>query len=266
MIANNTMRPVIGRDAMLTFLLIILTMGLIVGWGFGIFSRKDAHAQAPVVPTNTNVTRLSKLPDNGPGEIEILSDLSVFDLRFWRPVPDGRANIDPVSPVNYENHLRVIKKKDVPFLYAHYATSGLRIDFQCVTHNFGVELQDSTDVHEGQKEYVVSIDVSKEPVGKEFNVLLQATYWNGFRSDLSGDASTYTDELPPVPQSLSLLVLFPSDKPLKSVSVDTSPNDKQAWAPYSNPAEVYKDAKGLYAYWEIGAKQANHHYRMTWGW
>ena len=261
-------RPSRSKATVAAFVLIALALGGILGWGVGVFSRPAPHAAAPVVPPIASLVVQNNLPENAAGEIELRSDLSIFDLRFWRPVPVNLAYSQPVSPVNYANYLRVVKRKKVDRLFAHYATSGLRIDIQCVTHAFAAMRHDVPDLHGGQaeKEYAVAVDISKEPVGKVFLVLIEATYWNGFRSAEHGDVSTYTDTTPPVPDDLSVLVLFPETKPLGQLELDTSPSDNAAWTRYASQDEAYRDPHGLFAYWSIRRRQLAEHYRISWTW
>jgi hypothetical protein len=117
-----------------------------------------------------------------------------------------------------------------------------------------------------EKEFAVAVDVSKEPVGKVFLVLINATYWNGFSDAAQGDASTYTDDTPPEPSDLSLLVLFPSRKMGEGIRLDTTPNEKDQWKPYADQSEAHIDTVGHYLYWNIRRKAPGHHFRVSWNW
>jgi len=248
-----------------TLVILALIIGGIVGWAiFGLLPGK-ALAEVPVVPPGA-VEEREALPTSGPEELIIPSDVSVFDLRFWKPVPPDRTFNSPVSPVNYSNYLRVIKKKAVDRLYAHYATSGLKIDLQCATHSYRVMRKRQQDIHEGEKEYAIEIDISKEPMGKSFLVLVQATYWNGFRNRSREDAMTYIDKDSAVPDDLSLILLLPQKKPVQHLQLDQSSDEGENWIPYPNQDEAYRDPEGLYAYWGVRSKKAGNHYRLTWTW
>lgn len=146
---SNGMVPQRGGSAgtILAFVIVALVLGAILGWGFGVFSRKAKAVPPPVVPPPANLLERQTLPENKPGEMETRSDLSIFDLRFWKPVSSDRAFVEPVSPVNYTNYLRVVKRKNVSRLYAHYATGGLRIDLQCVTHGYDILRKQFDDLH-----------------------------------------------------------------------------------------------------------------------
>jgi hypothetical protein len=248
-----------------TLVIMALIIGGIIGWAvFGLLSGK-ASADPPVVPPGA-VEEREDLPTSGPEELVIPSDVSVFDLRFWKPVPPDRAFNSPVSPVNYSNYLRVIKRKAVDRLYAHYATSGLKIDLQCATHSYHVMRKRPKAVHETEKEYAVEIDISKEPLGKSFLVLVQATYWNGFRNASREDAMTYIDKDAAIPDDLSLILLFPQRKPVKDLHLDQTSDEGDTWISYPAQDEAYRDPGGLYAYWGVRSKKAGNHYRLRWNW
>lgn len=249
-----------------TFVGIALVVGAILGWGFGAFSRFSADVHS--VPMNDQVETLPALPNNAPGELHYMSDISVFDLRGWKPVGPDIAFSRRISPADYYNYLRVVKLRPCGHLYGHYATGGFGIDLQCVSHPYRVLQRATKDIHgeQGEKEYAVDVNIAREPVGKVFLVLIEATYWNGFRDLEKGDVSTYTDPDPPLVDDLSLLVLFPPGKPCRTLGLDESPSEKADWVPYLDAAEAFRDADGRYAYWYIRKKALGRHYRMSWTW
>lgn len=255
----------LSRDALLALAVVFMTLVAILGWGFGIFQARRAQA-APTVPHSVQFS-VKELPDNLPGELLLESDLSIFDLRFWKPVPEDKR-WQPVSPVNYTNYLRITKTKPVKYFYAHYATSGTGIDFQCPSNPFRVLKAEAKNLHvaEGERSYAVEIDISHEPVGETFLVLLQATYWNGFRDENSGDAATYTGGDPVVPKELGLLILFPNSKKCRDLRLETGPNSHPDWTEYGNQREATVSSDGTSVYWNIHNKKPDHHYKMVWHW
>ena len=246
-----------------TLFLVGAVLLFILAWGLGLL---------PTVPNSLLVNvqamdRLPKLPENAPGELWVRSDASVFDLRAWRPVAPYLAFTRPMSPANYTNYLRVVKQRPCERLYAHYATGGYGINLQCITHAFrAYEAADNVHGKEGAKNYALEVDISREPVGAVFFVLVQATYWNGFRDNSTGDAMTYIDAKGQLPEELSLCVLFPSGKPSRSLELSTSRDDGKTWPTYPLQQEAFRDDSGRFVRWTIKDRSPDTHYRIAWKW
>jgi hypothetical protein len=172
--------------------------------------------EAYVVPEQSK-TKVDSLPKPTYGEYKLIKDISIFDLRGWKPVPEDEIN-SKYSPANYINYLHIKKTKPIDKIVAHYATGGYDIDLRCITHNYKTFQQTpGSDDHPGEKYYAIEIDVSGVPLNEEFLVLIEATYWNGFNNIITESASTYTDKEIEGLEELSLIVLLPYDKPIKDV-------------------------------------------------
>src|SRR5215216_1876086 len=198
-----------------------VTVALItaIGAAFTGYIARGAGEKPPaiqVVPVPDQITKTSKLADSSSPGISILKDISIFDLRSWRQVPPDQVD-KRYSPVNYINYLHVKKTRPEKRLIAHYATGGSAIDLRCITHGAKIYLREDPEEHAGSevKEYAVEVDIEDVPVGKEFLVVIEATYWNSFQDPLNESASTYTDDDIDELNELALIILLPESKTLK---------------------------------------------------
>lgn|GEM_PF-6985315 len=194
------------------FICILIIVILVATLGIILLRRNTpspSFAYAAIVPETKE-----DLVKNKQGELELVSDISIFDLTQWRKVPEEKVFKERVSPAMYKNVLRVIKRKPITTLYAHYETSGYGIDLQCISHKHKIALKKPSDDPEHNtvysREYAVEIDISAEPLNQPFTVIVNGIYWNGFRTVEANDASTYTDKS--VPSELGLIVVFPDHK------------------------------------------------------
>ncbi len=64
---------------------------------------------ANVVPPPKNLTVVPELNEPEGDAFRLLRDISIFDLRAWKPVPPALMKTQRVSPVSYINYLHVKK-------------------------------------------------------------------------------------------------------------------------------------------------------------
>jgi hypothetical protein len=243
--------------------------GGIFGYAIKKTGSETANKQLSVsVPINNTVTIVDKLPDeNNAEDYMLLKDISIFDLRQWRFTPDSCLN-KRYSPANYTNYLHVKKTKPLDKIVIHYATSGYAIDMRCITHAYTVEQRKKPIEHAGEKvkEYAMTVDVSNVDIGKEFLIVVEATYWNGFNDVNKNDASTYTDEEINGLNELGLIVFFPDRKPFKQTTKIDRDTRTDAQHEYRGIDEFYADASRKFIYWDIRERSPNHHYKLEWTW
>jgi hypothetical protein len=256
---------------------LITTLGGIVTGYFasGAFQKRedgnkkaDTEQSKAVVPAGTPYVVDSLPPEINNDDYKLIKDISIFDLRNWKYTPDSLQN-GRNSPVNYTNYLHIKKLKPLKFITAHYATSGYCIDMRCITHPAPVfQLKEKPDkIHDksGEKEYAIQIDVSKVEVGKEFLVVVEATYWNSFNDTLEGDASTYTEKEVNGMEELGLIVFFPDKKPFKELSYFNS-TEEGIETSYISNSSTFPDVNKKFIYWSIKERQPDNHYIMKWKW
>lgn len=221
-----------------------------------------------VVPPPENLKPVPKLnEETAASDVETLRDVSMWDLRGWKPVPKGSEN-QRISPANYINYLHVRKINAVNEYRAHFSTSGSAIDMRCITHPAKILLSAGSPDHpgEGNKEYEIDVDISKVPVNREFLIVIEATYWNGFQDDKHGATATYTDEDMKQMDELAMFVLMPENKPFKNVQRWDRPTKSPQKLPYQGDERLYQDNAGRFIYWSIANREADHHYQLAWDW
>lgn len=238
------------------------------GYAVAVATARSGRAQPPdahVVPVPTNQKTVTELGEANAEGVTLLRDVSVFDLRSWRRVLPEAENTR-FSPVNYINYLHLRKTAPITTWRAHYSTSGHAIDLRCVTHSASILRRDTPVEHRGDKEYAVEVDIRDVPVGVEFLVVIEGTYWNNFQSPGEQTASTYTDRDIGSLGELGLIVLLPPEKPVRSHSLWTASNEGGSSTPYRLPSAFFADPKGQYLYWNISTRSVNRHYTIRWTW
>lgn len=243
--------------------------GILAGYVTG-YSRQesDPSKEKPVVVvpiSNTNTVKT--LPEeSNKDHYQLIKDISIFDLRGWKVTPDSLKN-RRYSPTNYTNYLHIRKTKPLKQIVIHYATSGSAIDMRCITNRFDFYQKEKPNFHDGKttKEYALVIDVSGMEIDKEYLIVVEATYWNGFNNLKEEDASTYTDEEIHGLNELGLIVFFPDNKPFSNVSrLDRDENEKED--EYRGDENFYPDKNKKFVYWSIQERLPNHHYKLKWNW
>lgn len=140
---------------------------------------------------------------------------------------------------------------------------------RCISSDYKILKRDQPDEHKNEiayTEYQVEIDVSKFPLNKEFLLVVEGTYWNGFSNLKTEDASTYTDDEIDSLQELAIIVFFPENKPFTKYELLTS-EENQNEKSYRGPTtSFYADKTNRYIYWNIAEKEKNKHYKLKWEW
>jgi|GEM_PF-6605186 len=222
---------------------------------------------APIPITVPNRAIAAELPAGDVKAFKVISDLSVFDLQYWKPVPPDEVNTR-WSPALYSNVLRIRKVAPGRWFSAHYATSGSAIDLRCISHPARAFDKPKSKVHEtdAEYEYGMLVDLGDLPVGREAEVVIQGIYWNGFSDEHGESASTYTDTDYDEAEDLELLVVAPGKKPLKSIELLASVGDSPAKISFRGKRELEVGPKGSFARWSIHNLEPSEHYTMRWGW
>jgi len=203
---------------------------------------------------------------------EILQDDRVVDLREWKPVPTEpvptEGATEPlICPVTMVRRLLLCKKKEAKEIRFEFRTSGTELCVSSISPRTGVHVtgQRQKGVVGGRPMMVrqIAIDVRDRPEGRQFPVHLVATYWNSFQKedDLWFGAIGY-----PNSSRVSLLIVFPKDKPFKDYWPMVAPT-RQA------KPEEFRGAKALFAsenrdwvYWEINNPKEDNVYSIYWKW
>jgi hypothetical protein len=236
----------------------------------GLSKGEDKGQQIHAVPPSDKVTNVDKFPkDTSAANFSLLRDISIYDLRAWKPIDQKDKKKERIQPCHYINYLHIIKTKPIDKFVAHYATSGYGIDLRCISSDFKILKREVPAKHETDQDYIeyqVEIDVSKYPLNKEFLLVVEGTYWNGFSNLKSEDASTYTDDDIDNLQELAIIVFFPMDKPFTSYNLLTSSENHVEKAYRGPTTSFYADENKRFIYWNIAEKEMNKHYKIKWEW
>ena len=111
----------------------------------------------------------------------------------------------------------------------------------------------------------VTADVSSVPLGSEFTLIVQATYWNAFSGVDGDDFSTYTHDQTDQPEAISMVVIFPSGKPFRSMTtLEQSPGQSDLHAFQS---QGLSGPGNLSYYWSTTNKNPGRwFYKFQWTW
>ncbi len=196
---------------------------------------------------------------------EVQSDSRIIDLRGWKEVPPDQVS-DYYCGVTMNRDLRLKKIAAADHFEIQAQTMGLDL---CWTSDdefpFAVESQKGNDMVGGQPMKIrkMSVDVSRVKVGNEFELDNTVTYWNSFQSEADQwfGVVGYHNAL-----AVSLLLLFPDGKPVKSYKLSVAPIGKDKPVPFTGPRIVLEGKSKDWIYWEIPKPQAGYVYRLSWTW
>jgi hypothetical protein len=227
-----------------------------------------AHEPRPIKAPqpSTTVETAPARPDYS--AFEFLGDHRVWDLRLWRPVPPERRH-EYVSAVCTSDRKLVKKVKPADEYRAEARTTGLAVFLEVVSHpkSFRVIAAREKGIvgPDEMKVRQVVLDVRDVPVGQEFEVRTEATYWNNLQDDkdrwlgIIGYDGSF---------KVSMLFIFPPDRPIGDFEllVAQMGSKKQDPEPYTGRKALIVGPNRDYLYWNILEPKANHVYLVRWKW
>lgn len=189
---------------------------------------------------------------------------SKLDLSEWQSVPPEQRNQKRERAVRTIRTVAIRNADSATTYVAGYGTSGLGLDLICRTHNARVEpiVTPSVVGALSLREWNHVIDVSKEAVGRPFEIVQEATYWNAFQgstTEWAGAVQSYDTDL------FEFTIVFPRTKPVKSFKLYAFP--------YASPTkpELYADQTAAKVIdnrlvWQVNGPIKNTVYRIMWEW
>lgn len=197
-------------------------------------------------------------------KFEMLEDRRVMDLRDWKPFLRGAQ--ERISPVTWSRKIKLKKTGEAAQVRFAFATEGAGIDAACVS---GQDYYLETSVISCDppqlllKTVQVVINVAKYQVGEEFEIELQATFWNG--SFEQEDWTAYTVYAPV--KIVSMLVLFPEQKAFKwKKIVMYKPGSTDELSPPEDQRRVINTLDNRTLYWVLKEPTPGNIYEIQWGW
>jgi hypothetical protein len=203
-------------------------------------------------------------PDNS--AFEILEDFRVWDLRGWRPVPADQPAAR-ISAVTSLTRLRVRKIEPANEFVQQWRTSGADVFVRCQSHPDSCRMYvQKAPAFVGLQQTKVrqcAVDLRDVPLQKEFDLRFAATFWNNLQTPEERwlGAIGYKHSF-----KVSMLLLFPEDRPFKSYRLTVAPTVKGQETPFEGRKVLLKDEQSTYLFWEILEPKEGYVYRAFWDW
>lgn len=208
-------------------------------------------------------TIVQKLPDPEYDGVEILKDVRIIDLRGRVPVPPEKKTSDKISSATWVRYTLIKKLKEKNFVEFEFATSGAGIDARSLTHSYEVITTKQPHFHGSArvKPVVLKIDIGNEPVGQEFLIINEMTYWNAFTGEDADWAAMHRVQN----EEVAMVVLFPEDKPVKSYEFLQYKQGVQP-EPFRGRHRSYVSENKLVLFWSPEDLKRDFVYQTRWHW
>jgi uncharacterized protein (DUF2249 family) len=226
-----------------------------------------------IPPPPTSVQQVRSIPDPTYESFRFVRDVSLLDLRAvttapWYTSLPGWQLINSnqrIKPAVLKNYMVVRKVAPANEIHLTYGTSG-RLDVRCLTHQ--AQLRRAVDMS-GEKAagetWEVIADVSTVPVGQEFEITVEATFWNGFRGEQGDDYTTYGHKQTE-PEEISVMLLFPDGKPFKNIAVTEYGPESTTGNPFQGQARYWPGPQNQTYYWSTMSQRPEWYYKLSWAW
>jgi len=228
---------------------------------------------ASVTMPPASVQHVQKINHTDNPAFQVIRDVSLLDLRdsqaaSWYPRLltwlHLRSKKQRTQPTVLKKYLVVRKLAPADNFQMPFATTGL-LDVHCVTHS---AIYQNSKTIEGSTEtdgWNVIADVSTVPVGSEFEIAVEATFWNAFNGEQGDDFTTHARKQD-APEDISTFLLFPQDRPMKDISVTEYPPDGGEGGRFQGSMREWRGAAGLSYYWTTTNLRPGYYYKYSWKW
>jgi hypothetical protein len=209
---------------------------------------------------------VESLPSPDYSAFEILSDERVVDLRGWKRVPPERS-AELLSASSMIRRIRLCKVQPAEEIRFEARTTGAEVFMHCLSHPtaYRVMAQKSPGFvgadHTRVRQMIV--DVRNIPLQTEFTVEMALTYWNSLqgKDDLWFGAIGYESSF-----VVSLLIIYPLDRPFKDYELKVAPTTEQKPFVYQDRKILLVPERRDWVYWEIPKPKAGYVYLLHWTW
>ena len=231
----------------------------------------QAKASPPVqvVPPSpeSNIERVPHLEEPNYEPFVFLKDIRVVDLRARKKIPESMKD-KRFSPTTWTRYTLARKKREVGSISFQFATTGVGLDPRCLTHPYRLRKAVEPDIHDDRilkENWEVVVDVSDIPVGENFLIINEATYWNGFRGEESEWASIKAQE-GTTTEEIGILVLFPEQKPYKLFNMLAYSHGSDQKQQFQGVARTFPSQTKQSFYWKIDDPKPAYAYELEWTW
>ena len=228
---------------------------------------------ANLPPTSQTVVRerpkdyleVDKLDPVDYAPFNILSDDRFVDMRLWKQVPDADFH-DLASAVVSTDWVRFKKTGPATTFDRDEKTSGQEIFFRLHSGLPSKVIGQRNEIFVGADRVKVrrlSIDVSSVPADEEYEVRYSSTRWNSLQSEselwhgIEGYAGAF---------KVSLLLIFPENKPFTSQRLMMSKKGRDTPRPYEGQKILLSAENRQWIYWEVPNPEPGQVYRLHWNW
>jgi len=209
---------------------------------------------------------VEKLPSFDYSAFEILSDDRVVDLREWKRIPAERST-ELVCASSMIRNIRLRKVQAADEIHFESRTTGAEAFMHCLSHpdSYRVVAQKSPGFVGANRTRIrqMVVDVRKISLQTEFTIQIVITYWNSMQGedDLWFGAIGYESSF-----KVSLLIVYPPDKPFKNYELKVAPTTEQKPFAYQDRKILIVPESRDWVYWEIPKPKAGHVYLLYWTW
>jgi serine/threonine protein kinase len=196
---------------------------------------------------------------------DVLSDDRIVDLRPWKEVPPEKLG-ELYGAVTAIRRIRLKKIKPAREFHAQGRTSGLDLFWSCLSPYPFRETGQKGDTFVGMdrmKARELSVDVGHIPENAEFDLRVASTLWNSMQTDqeLWYGIIGYEQSF-----KVSLLLLFPPEKPFREYTLMVARTVKDQPVPYRGPKLLLTGSRRDWLYWEVPNPEEGYVYRVHWKW
>ncbi len=236
----------------------------------GAMLQKQDNVTRPLPPAS--VERVRSIAEPSYDAFRFRSDVSFLDLRAsasapWYTSLPGWSLIDPkprIRPAILKNYMIVQKVASATEIHLTYATSG-RLDLRCLTHQARFRKASSAGENDTTETWEVIADISSVAVGDTFEIAVEATYWNAFSGAGGDDFSTYAHNQTD-PEVLSVVFIFPEDKPFRDFAVTEYSPEADTGFPFTGSAKTLSGPENRTFYWSTTSTRPEFYYKLAWSW
>ena len=250
--------------------MVLIAIGcILVGWPSYVISNPSHSSTIPQVvpkPSETTIENVDHIDHPNYQSLVFVKDIRVVDLRAIQKIPEEMKD-QPYSPATWTRYTLVRKIANVDDIRFQFATTGVGLSPRCLTHPFTLRRAIDFDIHGKRilkQNWEVVVDVSSVPIGQEFLIITEATYWNGFRGE-NGDWASIKAQNDST-EEIGLLVLFPEKKPYKSYNLFSYPHTNRNRKPFRGKMSLFPSETFKTLFWKIPNPQFNYAYELEWIW
>ncbi len=216
-----------------------------------------------------SATVVSKIADPDYHGLRFIKDISELDLREsqsqpwytripgWQRLTGRHTRIRPATLIN---EMLIEKVEDVKSIHINYSTSGI-LDLRCLTHPYKVNTAFEDDLYVGE----IVADVANVPIGKQFTLITEVTYWNAFSGAEGDDYTTYTHNQTQG-EEMSVMITFPESKAFKAVDILEQPPDADDMRSLTFPKYEFKGPLNKTYYWSTTTNGGRYFFTTKWKW